>query len=105
MKSEAYEEGYITGNCFPLGFMEVDHNENPNWDNSGPYPLVGYQVFFVWILTNYTFFMRGTNRKKENLSIQKNLRNIILVGINCTRKFLTLVQAKHNRTLHRLSRL
>jgi 8-oxo-dGTP diphosphatase len=46
MKREAYEEGYISGRCFPLGVIEVDHNENPNWDEGSPYPKVGYQVFY-----------------------------------------------------------
>jgi 8-oxo-dGTP pyrophosphatase MutT (NUDIX family) len=45
-KREAYEEGYVTGSCHLLGHMVVDHNENPNWNESSPYPKVGYQVFY-----------------------------------------------------------
>ncbi|MFE7062012.1 hypothetical protein ACFVAD_07655 [Sutcliffiella sp. NPDC057660] len=29
-----------------LGHFVVDHNENPNWNESSPYPKVGYQVFY-----------------------------------------------------------
>ncbi|WP_456278970.1 NUDIX hydrolase [Bacillus sp. AK128] len=46
LKREAYEEGYVTGSCSLLGHIIVDHNENPNWDESSPYPKVGYQVFY-----------------------------------------------------------
>ncbi|WP_243387473.1 NUDIX hydrolase [Bacillus kexueae] len=46
MKREAYEEGYVTGKCSLLGYIIVDHNENPNWDQKSPYPKVGYQVFY-----------------------------------------------------------
>ncbi|GGE35106.1 hypothetical protein GCM10011391_12280 [Pullulanibacillus camelliae] len=45
-KREAYEEGYVSGKCLPLGYIVVDHHENPNWDEKGPYPKVGYQVFY-----------------------------------------------------------
>ncbi|GAQ17890.1 NUDIX hydrolase [Oceanobacillus picturae] len=46
LKREAYEEAYITGSCSLLGYIVVDHNENPNWDENSPYPLIGYQVFY-----------------------------------------------------------
>ncbi|WP_040345926.1 NUDIX hydrolase [Neobacillus bataviensis] len=46
LKREAYEEGYVTGTCSLLGYIIVDHNENPNWDENSPYPKVGYQVFY-----------------------------------------------------------
>ncbi len=46
LKREAYEEGYVTGSCSLLGYIIVDHNENPNWDERSPYPKLGYQVFY-----------------------------------------------------------
>ncbi|KGA96690.1 NUDIX hydrolase [Alkalihalobacillus alcalophilus ATCC 27647 = CGMCC 1.3604] len=46
LKREVYEEGYVTGSCSLLGYIIVDHNENPNWDKNSPYPKVGYQVFY-----------------------------------------------------------
>lgn len=46
LKREAYEEGYVTGNSILLGHIIVDHTENLNWDESSPYPKVGYQVFY-----------------------------------------------------------
>lgn len=46
LKREAYEEGYVTGNSILLGHIIVDHTDNLNWDESSPYPKVGYQVFY-----------------------------------------------------------
>jgi 8-oxo-dGTP diphosphatase len=45
-KREAMEEGYVEGKCMLLGSVEVNHNDNPLWNNSSPYPKVGYQVFY-----------------------------------------------------------
>jgi 8-oxo-dGTP diphosphatase len=45
-KREAMEEGYVEGDCKLLGAIEVDHHENPNWDESSKYPIVGYQLFY-----------------------------------------------------------
>ncbi|WP_254871111.1 NUDIX hydrolase [Bacillus sp. Marseille-Q1617] len=46
IKREAYEEGYVSGSLFLLGHITVDHSDNPVWDEDGPYPKVGYQVFY-----------------------------------------------------------
>lgn len=46
MKREALEEAYICGECRLLGHIIVDHSGNPNWNVSGPYPRIGYQVFY-----------------------------------------------------------
>lgn len=46
MKREAIEEGYIEGECSLLGYIAVDHSENPKWNEDSPYPKVGYQVFY-----------------------------------------------------------
>lgn len=45
-KREAYEEGYVTGRCYLLGCIEVNHTENIEWDKGSPYPRIGYQVFY-----------------------------------------------------------
>lgn len=45
-KREAMEEGYVEGQCHFLGYIVVDHNENPNWNEDSPYPKVGYQLFY-----------------------------------------------------------
>lgn len=45
-KREVMEEGYVEGKCHFLGYIVVDHNENPNWNENSPYPKVGYQLFY-----------------------------------------------------------
>jgi 8-oxo-dGTP diphosphatase len=45
-RREAMEEGYVKGNCHLLGYMIVDHSDNPKWDEKSKYPKVGYQVFY-----------------------------------------------------------
>ena len=45
-KREAMEEGYVEGDCTLLGYVEVNHNENPLWSEQSPYPKIGYQVFY-----------------------------------------------------------
>ncbi|MEC1178438.1 NUDIX domain-containing protein [Metasolibacillus meyeri] len=43
---EAYEEAYVEGNIQYLGAIEVNHEENPLFVESGKYPLIGYQLFY-----------------------------------------------------------
>lgn len=45
-KREALEEGYVEGECELLGYITVDHSENPVWTENSPYPKVGFQVFY-----------------------------------------------------------
>lgn len=45
-KREAMEEGYVGGSCQLLGYIIVDHNGNPKWDENSRYPKIGYQVFY-----------------------------------------------------------
>ena len=45
-KREAFEEGYVEGECLLLGYVIVDHCENSLWTTDSPYPKVGYQVFY-----------------------------------------------------------
>lgn len=50
-KREVMEEGCVEGDCSYLGFVEVNHSENPNWDSDSPYPLIGYQVLYRMDIT------------------------------------------------------
>ncbi|EEM10496.1 NUDIX hydrolase [Bacillus pseudomycoides] len=43
---EAWEEGYVKGECTLIGYIIVDHSENPKWNEKSPYPKVGYQPFY-----------------------------------------------------------
>ncbi|GIO25550.1 NUDIX domain-containing protein [Ornithinibacillus bavariensis] len=60
-KREVMEEGYVEGDCFYLGAIEVNHRENPNWDGLSPYPVAGYQVFYVWIYMLFIHLRQGMN--------------------------------------------
>lgn len=46
LKREVYEEGYVTGNERYIGAIEVNHQDNKNFIKDGPYPEVGYQLFY-----------------------------------------------------------
>ena len=50
-RREAMEEGYVEGDCTLLGASEVNHNENPLWNEHSPYPKIGYQVFYRMDIT------------------------------------------------------
>ncbi|KAB2440886.1 NUDIX hydrolase [Bacillus luti] len=45
-KREVLEEGYVQGECTLLGYIIVDHHDNPNWNKNSLYPKVGYQPFY-----------------------------------------------------------
>jgi 8-oxo-dGTP diphosphatase len=51
-RREAMEEGYVEGECLLLGAIEIDHNENPLWNEQSPYPKIGYQVFYRMNITH-----------------------------------------------------
>lgn len=50
-KREAMEEGYVVGDCILLGSIEIDHHENPLWNEQSLYPKIGYQVFYKMNIT------------------------------------------------------
>jgi|SRR5690625_360883 len=57
-KREAMEEAFVEGKCSYLGCLEVDHHDNPAWNDNSPYPKVGYQVFYKMdIQTLYPFIV------------------------------------------------
>lgn len=58
-KREALEEGYIEGECELLGYIIVDHSENPMWTESSPYPKIGFQVFYKMNITKLLPFEGG----------------------------------------------
>ena len=59
------EEGYVQGKCKLLGYIIVDHNDNPKWNKESPYPKVGYQVFYRMISNNYIHSKQGMNHTKN----------------------------------------
>lgn len=51
-KREVLEEGYVSGECKQLGYIIVDHTDNPHWSEKSKYPKVGYQVFYRMDITH-----------------------------------------------------
>jgi 8-oxo-dGTP diphosphatase len=43
---EALEEGCVEGITELLGYVIVDHTDNPCWEEAGKYPKIGYQAFY-----------------------------------------------------------
>lgn len=50
---EVLEEAYVEGDCHLLGAIEVNHEENSLWNETSPYPKVGYQVFYRMDITEF----------------------------------------------------
>ncbi|MCA1058837.1 NUDIX domain-containing protein [Rossellomorea aquimaris] len=46
LKREVMEEAYVSGPLHLLGYVIVDHHDNPHWNEESPYPKVGYQLFY-----------------------------------------------------------
>ncbi|WP_339253272.1 NUDIX domain-containing protein [Sporosarcina sp. FSL W8-0480] len=59
VRREVMEEAYVTGDCTLLGAIEVNHEENPLWNLSSPYPKVGYQVFYRMDIKEFMPFDAG----------------------------------------------
>lgn len=64
---EVLEEAYVTGDCTLLGAIEVNHEENPLWTRSSPYPKVGYQVFYRMDITEFLPFAAGFESSERML--------------------------------------
>lgn len=43
---ETMEEGYAAGICHLLGYLEINHHDNPVWNENSSYPKIGYQIFY-----------------------------------------------------------
>ncbi|WP_035393684.1 NUDIX domain-containing protein [Shouchella miscanthi] len=43
---ECFEEGYVSGDCTLLGCIKVNHEKNSAWNETSPYPKIGYQAFY-----------------------------------------------------------
>lgn len=66
---EVLEEAYVAGECTLLGAIEVNHEENPLWNPSSPYPKVGYQLFYRMDIKEFLPFDAGYE-SSERLLIQ-----------------------------------
>lgn len=66
---EMLEEGYVKGNCFPLGYIVVDHTNNCNWNEKRKYPKKGYQAFFLMNVTEELRFA-GENESSHRKWIE-----------------------------------
>jgi len=51
VKREVLEEACVEGNFIYLGYVEVNHSENPAWNSDSPYPLIGYQALYLMDIT------------------------------------------------------
>lgn len=67
-KRETLEECYVEGQCELLGFVTVDHCDNPFWSESSPYPKMGYQVFYKMNVTKQLPF-KGDFESTQRLLI------------------------------------
>lgn len=72
LKREAMEEGYVEGECTLLGNLEVNHNENPLWNEQSTYPKIGYQVFYRMDITKLHSF-EATHESKRRIFIESEL--------------------------------
>lgn len=64
---EVMEEAYVTGDYTLLGAIEVNHDENPLWNPSSPYPKVGYQVFYRMDIKEFLPFDAGFESSERML--------------------------------------
>lgn len=71
-KREALEEGYIEGDCKLLGYIIVDHSDNPMWKESSPYPKIGFQVFYKMNITKLLPF-EGRYESTQRIFINPNV--------------------------------
>jgi cyclopropane fatty-acyl-phospholipid synthase-like methyltransferase len=55
---EVYEEAYIRGDITYIGAIEVNHKDNPHFDVTGKYPVVGYQAFYRMDVKSCDSFLR-----------------------------------------------
>lgn len=55
---EIYEEAYVRGHLTYLGCIEVSHEENPNFNPYGKYPMVAFQAFYRVDVTECLPFLR-----------------------------------------------
>ena len=79
-RREAMEEGYVEGDCVLLGSVEVNHGDNPLWNNSSPYPKVGYQVFYRMDITKLHPFEADYESSERNFIQPEDASHIIKDG-------------------------
>ncbi|MFS0690696.1 NUDIX domain-containing protein [Sporosarcina sp. 179-K 8C2 HS] len=64
---EVMEEAYVAGDCTLLGAIEINHEDNPLWNPSSPYPKVGYQVFYRMDIKEFLPFDAGFESSERKL--------------------------------------
>ncbi|PLR74755.1 NUDIX domain-containing protein [Bacillus sp. UMB0728] len=80
-KREAWEEGYIEGNCTLLGYITVSHEENPLWNESSPYPKIGFQVIYIMEIEQLHPF-EGKYESAERMLIDPEKASLLYKGWN-----------------------
>ncbi|MGD6805009.1 NUDIX hydrolase [Rossellomorea vietnamensis] len=56
---EVLEEGCVKGRTNRIGLIEVSHENNPEFNPKGKYPLIGYQVFYRMDIEEVFPFIRN----------------------------------------------
>lgn len=69
LEREVMEEAYVRGASRLLGAIEVNHDANPLWNESSPYPKVGYQLMYRMDITEFLPFA-GEHESIERLLIR-----------------------------------
>lgn len=72
---EALEEGYVSGNCQLVGYIMVDHSDNPIWDEKGRYPKIGYQAFYKMDINMLHPFKAGYESSRRVLLTSDEVPN------------------------------
>ncbi|MCG7343178.1 NUDIX domain-containing protein [Sporosarcina sp. ACRSL] len=67
VRREVLEEAYVIGDCRLLGAIEINHDENPLWNETSPYPKVGYQAFYRMDITEFLPFDAGFESSERML--------------------------------------
>jgi 8-oxo-dGTP pyrophosphatase MutT (NUDIX family) len=76
---EVYEEGRVRGKIAYLGMLEVSHEENPEFDPNGKYPLIGYQLFYRMDITATLPFERD-NESLTRIWVETSEVKFVLDG-------------------------
>ena len=75
---EVYEEAYVKGNNIEyLGAIEVNHTNNRNFNPNGPYPLIGYQLFYRMDIAQCYPFLRG-NETQSRIWVEQEIVPFVL---------------------------
>lgn len=92
---EALEEGYVNGPVSLLGYIEVNHEENPLFYPRGKYPLIGYQVYYQMDISE-VFPFKGEFESKAHIWVEPDFVSEVID--NHTLHKLILKQAMRNNS-------